>query len=305
MSELYALGVVLAVGSGTASNMGIVIQKRAVNELSPDKRDDRFLRSLATRRTWIIGLLIQFAIGRVLMFASIAIIGPALVPGLLAVGLIPMAVGAAKIAGESLKKTEILAIILVVFAAILLTASNIAVPVLDPAEFNAMNPLFLTNEGLFTAVFIGIISGFEVAQRKDEKARDIWLAIQAGCFLALGNYWSSPLTVTTVHLATMTLQMPWELVLGIIAGVILVITNFFFIAVTQKAFRSGNASRIIPLQQIPINIAPILVFFWVFSLSPRTPLTVPFLLGAIVLIICSSYLLARRQSQLDDIKLKK
>nr|MDO8113458.1 hypothetical protein [Candidatus Sigynarchaeota archaeon] len=301
--NLTPLGIACAIGAGSAINIGIVVQKKAVNEIPPDKRDAKFFRNLVSRRTWLLGFIIQIAFGSTLSIAAQAIIGPALLPGLLAVGLIFMAVGAAKIVGESLKRTEIMAIGLIIVAAILLTASDIGVPILDPATFNTMDPIFLANEWEFTAVFFGIIAVTEIIQRKNEKNRAIALACQAGCFLALANYWISPVTVSVVHLVTGTLVMPWELVLGIIGAIVLVLANICNVAVTQKAFKGGNASLVIPIQQVPVNVAPVLVFFWVFSSKARSILTFPFLFIAIGLIIFSSYLLARRQAMLESIAL--
>ncbi len=308
MSELFPLGVVLAIGAGSAINIGIVIQKKAVNEIPPDKRDEKFFQSLVRRRTWLLGLLVQIAIGTTLTVISQAIVGAALLPGLLAVGLIPMAIGASKIVGESLKGKEIFAIGLIIVAATLLGLSNIGISTfLDNGD---VNPLFqLTsvwiNEWAFTALFFGIIIIAEVVQRKSAKIRSIALAIEAGSFLALANYWITPVVAHISNLGEGHLLMPWELVVGIAGGVVLALTNVFNIAVTQKAFKSGNASLVIPIQQVPINVAPILIYFWIFSQIPLLSVTVPFLLTAVGLIVLSSWLLAQRQSQLEKIKIEK
>jgi len=302
--NLYPIGIACAIGAGSAINLGIVVQKKAVNEIPADKRNAKFFRSLVGRRTWLLGLIIQIAFGTTLTIIAQAIIGPALLPGLLAVGLIPMAIGAAKIVGETLKKVEVLAIGLIIVAAILLTTSDIGVPILDPQTFNVMEPSFVVNEWTFTALFFGIIVATEIAERKMQKSRAVALAVQAGSFLALANYWISPVTVNIVHLFTNALQMPWELVLGIAGAIVLILANICNIAVTQKAFKSGNASLVIPIQQVPVNVAPILVFFWVFAMNSRSVITIPFLIVAVAIIILSSFLLARRQAQLENIQIE-
>ncbi len=308
MSELFPLGVVLAIGAGSAINIGIVIQKKAVNEIPPDKRDEKFFRSLVRRRTWLLGLLVQIAIGTTLTIISQAIVGAALLPGLLAVGLIPMAIGASKIVGESLKGKEILAIGLIIVAATLLGLSQIGISTY--LDDGSVNPLFQSipvwiNEWLFTSLFFGIIIAAEIVQRKMEKIRSITLAIEAGSFLALANYWITPVVAHISNLGANNLIMPWELIIGIAGGVVLALTNVFNIAVTQKAFKSGNASLVIPIQQVPINVAPILIYFWIFGLPALLDITIPFLLLAVGLIVLSSYLLAQRQSQLEQIKIEK
>lgn len=303
--DLYPLGVALAIVAGCAINLGIVIQKKAVNEIPPEKRNAKFFRNLVVRRTWLIGLLVQIGIGTTCTIIAQGIIGPALLPGLLAVGLVPMAIGASKIVKESLKGPEIFAIGLIIIAAILLSLSNLVLPVLTKPGFNIMDPVLQTNEWEFTAVFLVIILITEIAQRKVQKGRSIALACQAGCLLVLANYWISPITVHIIHIFAGNLDIPWEFFTGIPGAVILILANITNIAVTQKAFRSGNASLVIPIQQVPVNIAPILVYFWVFiSYANPQVQTIPFLLIAISLIVFSSFLLARRQSQLENIKIE-
>jgi hypothetical protein len=145
----------------------------------------------------------------------------------------------------------------------------------------------------------------EVVQRKMVKVRSIALALEAGSFLALANYWITPVVAHIVNLGSGHLLLPWELVVGIAGGIVLALTNIFNVAITQKAFKSGNASLVIPIQQVPINIAPILIYFWIFSMAPLLDVTVPFLLIAVGLIVLSSWLLAQRQAQLEQIKIVK
>ncbi len=309
MSETSPLGVILAICAGSALNIGIVIQKKAVNEIPPDKREKKFFRTLVRQRTWKLGLLVQIGIGTVLTIISQTFVGPALLPGLLAVGLIPMAIGASKIVGESLKAKEIVAIGLIIVAATLLGLSNIGISTFQ-ADGVTVNPVYQEtsvwiNEWVFTALFGGIILAAEVVQRKMVKIRSIALALEAGACLALANYWITPVVAHIANLGAGNLSMPWELVVGIVGGVVLALTNVFNVAITQKAFKSGNASLVIPIQQVPINIAPILIYFWIFSLTPTSEVTIPFLLIAVGLIVLSSWLLAQRQAQLEQIKIVK
>jgi hypothetical protein len=302
LTPLTPLGIVLAICAGSAINLGIVIQKKAVNEIPPDKRDQKFFRSLVVRRTWLLGLLVQIGIGTTCTVIANFIIGPALLPGLLAVGLIPMAIGAAKIVGEKLKSVEIFAICLVVVAAFLLVFSQISIPTLNNKIFIQFD--FYGREWIFTAACFALILLCEFGQRRIKRSRSISLALQAGVFLALANYWLSPFEVHVADLAQGTLALPWELIVGIAGGLVLLFANIFNIAATQKAFKSGNASLVIPIQQVPINIAPIAIYFYVFDLAAQTSFTLAFLLTAIGLIVLSSYLLAKRQSQLENIKIE-
>ncbi len=93
----YILGICLAIGAGTAINLGTVVQKLAVNQVPPEQRDKEFFKNLIHNRIWLFGLLIQIALGTTLVIVSQIFIGPALLPGLLATGLVAMAIGAAKL----------------------------------------------------------------------------------------------------------------------------------------------------------------------------------------------------------------
>ena len=83
---------------------------------------------------------------------------------------------------------------------------------------------------------------------------------------------------------------------------ILVLTNMYGIAKLQLAFRVTNASLAIPIQQIPIQSAPAVVYLVVFRLSPPSSASVLMFCLAIVLIIGSTFVLACRQGMLGSIR---
>ena len=70
----------------------------------------------------------------------------------------------------------------------------------------------------------------------------------------------------------------------------------------QQAFQHGQASSLIPIQQVPIQLGPIFVYFSIFMLTPPQIYSFPFMLIAVGCIILSSFLLAQRQAQLEEIK---
>ena len=53
-SSLYLIGVFLAILSGSINNIGLVFQKKVVNEVLPEAK---FFRSLVKKPLWITGLL--------------------------------------------------------------------------------------------------------------------------------------------------------------------------------------------------------------------------------------------------------
>jgi hypothetical protein len=84
------------------------------------------------------------------------------------------------------------------------------------------------------------------------------------------------------------------------ASFILVGTNAIGMWQTQECFRYGQASNIIPVQQVPVQIAPVLVYFYVFALTPPSRISVVYMISGVALIIISGFLLGRRQEQPEE-----
>ena len=94
---------------------------------------------------------------------------------------------------------------------------------------------------------------------------------------------------------------PWKIILIPICSVFLILLNAIAIIRINVAFTQGKASNLLAIQQVPIQITPIFVFFMVFALPTPSPLSIPFLIIAIILIIISTFLLGTRQAQIDEI----
>ena len=95
----YLLGVFLAILSGSINNVGLVLQKKVVNEVAPEAK---FFRSLVKKPVWIIGLLMELIIGSIFFMIAQIYIGPALISGLMAFGLIFLAIGSGILQSVSL-----------------------------------------------------------------------------------------------------------------------------------------------------------------------------------------------------------
>ena len=127
--------------------------------------------------------------------------------------------------------------------------------------------------------------------------RAVLLSVESGLMLGLTNFWIGPLAAVFGDVFSGHFQRG-ELFYFIIACVLLPGMNVWSIAVLQLAFQTGQASNMVPIQQIPIQLMPIGVFFYVYFLSTNT---VSYIFGAIAvtLIIYSSFALSRRQVQID------
>jgi multidrug transporter EmrE-like cation transporter len=287
----YLLGVSLAVASGISNNVGTLIQKKVVNEVPPEARDERFMRTLVRNPMWMFGMILQLGIGTVFFMFATNYIGPALVPGLMAAGLIVLAVGSIKLIHESIRTPEAVGITLMIVAIIFIGASSLVV---DASTFNFLAPDFLLRISVFTVILFALIVMLIVSERHSARFKAVSLALLSGVMFALSNYWISPLMGTIGHVLGGTFVLP-ELVLFSFAAVTLVLDNVFGISTLQTAFKSGQASILVPIQQVPIQVTPALVYFFVFARAPPNQFSFMLLLIGIAAVVVSSFLLGRRQ----------
>jgi len=291
----YLLGVFLAILAGSINNIGLVFQKKVVNEVAPEAK---FFRSLVKKPLWITGLLMELAIGSIFFMIAQIYIGPAIIPGLMAFGLIFLAIGSVKIIGETLKKEEIIGIIVMIFAISLLGLSELSIDIagIDILAFDLVLNMTIFTIALFLGSFI-----CEILQRRIEKLKGILLAISSGFQFSLTNFWIAPLMAVIAHVFGGTANLG-EIFLFIASAVILIAASIIGIMKIQQSFQVANASRMIPIQQVPIQITPFLAYFFVFTLMPSTIFPIIYVIIGVFLILLSSFLLAKRQAQLDAIK---
>jgi hypothetical protein len=62
----------------------------------------------------------------------------------------------------------------------------------------------------------------------------------------------------------------------------------------QIAFKYAQASNIIPVAQVPIQICPVLVYFFIFALTAPHTISVFLILTGTILTIVAGFLLGRR-----------
>ncbi|MBN2153134.1 MAG: hypothetical protein JW839_16900 [Candidatus Lokiarchaeota archaeon] len=297
--ENYPIGIVLGITAGVCLNIGFILQKKAVNDIPPEARSKKLLGTLVRTPIWLVGLVVQILGSAVLVMIAQFFIGPALLPGLMAAGLIAMAVGAARILKETLKRAELVGIALMILAIVFLAMTGLSV---DVEGQDLLDPGFLWRVSVFTVVLFAAVATCEILQRRAERFRGVLLALESGTYLALANFWVSPFSINLGHLFGGTLVWPDEFILGLVGGLMLAITNVIGISVLQKAFTCAQATNVVPLQQVPVNIAPVFVYFGIFLLAPPTAVSTPLLIAGIALIITSSFFLTKRQAKLGEIK---
>ena len=291
----YLLGVFFAVLSGVLNNYGTVLQKKVVNKF---RENPKFMTSLIKNPLWLFGLILQIIIGGIFFFIAQLYIGPTLIPGLMGAGLIVLAIGSVKIVGEELKLSEIIGIILMVIAIALIGFSNMAI---DVNAQNFLDLYLILRIFIFTIVLYALAAVFYFMQLRNIY-RGLSLAIYSGFMFALSNFWISPLMGVIAPIFE-GLAHPLEIIMFIVSLGFLIITNLFGTITIQKSFRVGQASNLIPIQQVPIQIAPVFYFLSVYLLQIPNVISLFFLISGITLVIVSSFLLGKRQTQLEKLEL--
>ncbi len=294
-TSLYYMGISFAILSGIINNFGIILQKKVVNEI---RAEVKFGRALIKNPLWLLGLMMQLGIGAILFLLAQVYIGPALIPGLMASGLIILAIGSVKIIGETLKRDEIIGILLMIGAIFLLGISGLSI---DISEQNLLDLMFLFRIIIFTSIIIISAIICEILQRKIEKYSGILLSIFSGLMFSLSNFWVSLLLGTIINVFQGIYSLG-ELILFICSSLILIATNFVGILKIQESFKVAQASNMIPIQQVPIQITSIFIYLLIFLLQPPSIMSIIFLILGIFLILISSFLLGKRQAQLEKIK---
>lgn len=293
--ELYWLGVLLAILSGLSHFSGLLIEKMIINKLPPDVK---LMKNLVRTPLWIFALFIRFGLGSAFFMIAEVIIGPAIVPGLMSCGLIVLAVGSVKIIGEKLTLLEIIAILIMIIAIALLGFSELSI---NLSEYNLLDSLFILRMTAFTSVVVLVALLLQFMQSRNKKYKGILLAILSGFMFSLSNFWIGPLMGVISHVFSGVFSLG-ELILFIISSIILVVVNIIAISKMAAALRHGDASKLVPIQNFPSQSTPSIVYFLVFLLPPPTVLSVIFFIIAIVLIITSSFILGKRQAQIEEIK---
>lgn len=275
--------------------IGTLIQKSVINKHS---NDPKFIRSLIRNPIWFMGLLLQIVIGGlVFYFIAIIFIGPALVPGLMSVGLIVLALGSVKILKETLGKEEIFGILLMIVGVTFLGFSELSI---DVSTFNILDSGFIIRIIVFTIVILSLAIIFEFLRRKHEKYKGLLMAIEAGLILSLNTVWASPGTTVVTHVVN-GIIIDEEIIFGIIIGITLLLIVAIGITIGQISLKYGQANILVPLTSVPIQTIPVIAFFIIFLSTPPSILSIIFIIIGFTLIIISSFLLTKRQVKLEKI----
>lgn len=288
MSSSYWVGVVAAVAAGMAFNLALLIQKLAVRKTDSGAG---LMRQLLRSPLWLAGFTVQFVIGVPLNILAQAKIGPTILPGLMAIGLIVLAIGASKLADERLRSGEVIGIVLVMAAVTAFGMSRLSV---DVRSIDLYEPAFLQRLSIFTAAVAMLSLACYLGQKRSMRAKGIFKTLNAGLMYSQSNLWLGILMALLARWgsgAFSALDLPYILIAsGIVAA-----GSLLGISETQGALRLGDVSKLIPMQHVPSQILPIAAYFIVFSRRLDASLSLLLALLGIVFVIAGAFLLARRQ----------
>jgi len=296
MANEYIIGVILAILGGVVNSIGVIFQKKVVNEIPKENRDEKFIRTLFKSPLWVLGFIFVMAFSAVFFLSAQVFIGGALVPGLAAMGMIVLVIGSVKIIGEHLKKSEIFGIILIIIGIFLIALSELSIS----GELNIFyDTNFTIRITVLTVILMILWMSCRIAGKKFK--RIIYLAFSAGLPFAIGNIWLQSFTISMGIVFSGTAELP-EIIIFIISTIIVVPTSFLGVFFVQEAFKYGEASKITPIQQIPIQIVPIFLYFVVYLKTPPSVVSVYFITLGVGFIIASGFLLAQKQAALEAIE---
>lgn len=293
----YIIGVVIAVFCGICMEIGILIQKKVVNDISVEDRKQRFLATLLKNPRWMGGLLLEYGVGSAAYMIAQNLIGPALVPGLMAAGLIVLAIGSVKIIGETLSFSEYIGIVLLIAGITLLGLSELEIRG-DVVRNCLASSGMIKRIAILTTSLLILWALTHLQSLKLSRRKGIVMAFSNGFPFAISNLWISPLLAVFAAVMSGTGSRQ-QVVIFIVASVILVGCNVLGIRQTNEAFKFAQASNIIPVQQVSVQLTPILFYFYVYALTPPKSISGVLIIAGVALILAAVFLLGRRQAEIE------
>jgi hypothetical protein len=293
----YALGVAAALGAGAAYNVGMLAQKIAVGRLpAADGIAGRLGSSLFVRLLrsplWLAGIAAVIVVGVPLNAVAAFWLGPAILPGLMSLGLVVLTVGAVTVAGERLGAADVAGIALVMGGIALVGSSRLRI---DVGAAGLHTPAMIVRLAVATLCTASLAAVLLLVALKTRGGRGPLRALAAGLLYAPSNLWLAVIMHGLGHwLAGAPIHEGLALAVAVLG--VMGASSLSATVVIQYAYRDGNASRVVPIQMVPQQIVPILAFLLVFREMPPSDAALPLAAGGAALILLGAGLLAGRQA---------
>jgi drug/metabolite transporter (DMT)-like permease len=251
------------------------------------------MRRLMRNPVWVTGFVFGLGGGTAAYMLAQSMIGPALTPGLMAGGLVVLAVGSVRMNQETLNASEITGIGLMMVGILCLGLSGLGINS-KQVQATLADRHALIRIALFTlSLFFMSLTSRSLAERIQYR-KGLLIALTNGFLACLSDFWINPLLALIVIVlggrGTVT-----QNVIFAFAALTLIGTATTITWQNQIAFKYAQASNVVPVGQVPIQIAPVLVYFYIFALAPPNALAIFYILAGTVLTIVSGFLLGRRQ----------
>ncbi|NVM18142.1 MAG: hypothetical protein HWN80_10530 [Candidatus Lokiarchaeota archaeon] len=292
--SIYWIGMLLAILGGCSHYLGLILEKHVINKMP---KEVKLMKSIIKEPLWLFAIFIRFGTGSILFIFAQIIIGPAITPGLMASGLIILAIGSIKILGEKLNYMEIVAIFIMIIAVTFIGLSGFSIEI---SEENLLNPNFLIRISLSTGILGLIAIVFQILQGKIPHLKAVLLALISGLMLSLNNFWITPFIWSLGNMFGGYFNIE-AFLLFIVSSVLLIIANILGVIKMSQGFRSGRASFLATIQNVPVQLTPSILYFFVFMMIPSRIMPILFFILGVALIISSSFILEKRQTQIEQI----
>lgn len=294
----YLLGIFFAVSAGVLNSAGAIMQKKVVNEVPQELRNNNFTKTLLKNPTWLTGFILSMGIGTILFIFAQGYIGPALVPGLMASGMIIQVIGSVKIIGdtERLRKSEIFAIITMVIGIFFISISGLAIP---SNQIDLTNLSLLIRILLFSCLLVGLWAALFLTGKKVEKRKGLFIAASGGFLFCLSNFWVSPWLASITLLSSGVLSL-FDVIFFVSSLIILVVSNLSALRLSQEAYKYEQVNRSQPFINAPTQIFSVLIYYFVY-LETSGLLSIFFIILGTILIISSTFILGKRVAEVEVI----
>jgi hypothetical protein len=303
MDAHYVIGVMLGILSGVIAQTGVLLQKKVVNAIPQHEREHQFMKVLIKKPLWILGIVLNYVVTGVVFYFAQIVIGPTLLPGLAASGLVVLAIGSVWINGETLNMIERAGIPIMILGIFFLGLSALVINAEQTRSALADNSI-LIRVAVFTVVILILWAGTHLGVGLAKARKVVVIAISTGFPFALVNFWPNPLFATMPVVLTGNGTIT-QMIIMVVSTIILIGLSILGAWQVQVAFKYGQASNIIPVQQVPMQIIPILIYFQVYKLAAPSPTSVYYITFGALLIILGGFLLGRRSSLPDEPRLSR
>lgn len=297
MTLSFTLGVLFSILGGASSFMGLVLQKKVVNELpGAAKRQDRG-KILLKHPVWLTGLVLYIVFPSVFFMLAESLIGPVLVPGIMTSGLIVLVIGSNRIVGEQITLRDIAGISLLAAGIVLITASKL---IIHYQDVDLSNKNLISRIFIFTIIMVICWLFFDLFCLLSTRHKTVLKGLASGFPYTISNLW-----IIILYASMFPVFHGNEnnilILFFFLSSIILVVVNILGIVEIQAAFRYGDVSLAAPVQQIPIQIVPVLYFYYVFQGEPTGSQSLILIISGILSILFSGFILTGKRQSLETI----